>query len=176
MDMNCTRRTERKEPTMSSLGPLEITTPTEREIAIRRRFRASRSLVWEAHTRPELLRRWLIGPPGWEMQICEVDLKVGGRFRYGWKKDDGTIMAMGGEYLEIEAPERIVSTELFDEDWTGGTAVSTLRLTEDEGVTTLLNTILYASREARDGALKSGMDQGMEYGYSKLEKLLDEVG
>ena len=160
---------------MPRLGPLEITTPTDREIAVRRRFHAPRHLVWTAYTKPDYLRKWLLGPPGWSLEVCEVDLRVGGRFRYVWKKDDGTEMGMGGEYRELVAPERIVATELFDQDWTGGTAVSTLTFAEAAGVTTLVNTILYASREARDGALKSGMDQGMEYGYSLLEELLDEV-
>ena len=106
------------------------------------------------------------------MESCEIDLRVGGRFRYTWKKEDGTTMAMAGEYVEIVPPERIVSTELFDEDWTGGTAVSTLTLSEHGGVTTLVNSILYTSREARDGALQSGMDEGLEHTYLRLDELL----
>jgi uncharacterized protein YndB with AHSA1/START domain len=106
------------------------------------------------------------------MPVCEIDLKVGGRFRFVWRNVDGREMGMGGVYHEIVVPERIVHTELFDEDWTGGEARSTLVLTERHGRTTLTHTMLYASREARDGALKSGMADGVEAGHGLLDELL----
>jgi uncharacterized protein YndB with AHSA1/START domain len=150
---------------------LEVTTPSDREVVISRVFDAPRKLVWNCHTKPELVRRWLLGPPGWVMTVCEIDLTVGGRYRFEWRHPDGGALAMGGVHREVLAPERIVNTQLFDEDWTGGETVGTLILTERDGRTTLTNTILYASREARDGALRSGMTEGMETGYTRLDAM-----
>ncbi len=151
---------------------LSISTPTDREIVITRVFRAARPLVWDCWTKPDLLKRWLTGPPGWTLAECAVDLRVGGQYRYVWRNANGTDMGMGGVHKEVAAPERLVNTQLFDQDWTGGEAVGTLVLTETGGVTTTTNTILYASKEARDGCLKSGMEAGMEYGYQRMDELL----
>src|SRR5690242_19263272 len=101
---------------MTDTKALKLTTSGDREIVMTRSFDAPRTLVFDAWTRPELLKRWLLGPPGWSMIVCDVDLKVGGAYRYVWRHDDkGTEMGMGGVYREIVAPERIVSTEKFDE-------------------------------------------------------------
>src|SRR5262245_47026828 len=106
---------------MKNDGGLKVTAQGEHEIVMTRAFDAPRDLVFEAFTRPELLRRWLLGPPGWSMVVCDIDLKVGGTYRYVWRRDsDGTDMGMGGVYREIVAPERIVSTERFDESWYPG--------------------------------------------------------
>src|SRR5207247_8670465 len=106
---------------MKRAATLQLTTPSDREIAMTRVFDAPRKLVFDAHTKPELVKRWLLGPPGWSMPVCEIDLRVGGRFRYVWRRDnDGTQMGMGGVYREIVAPERIVNTEKFDEAWYPG--------------------------------------------------------
>jgi len=157
---------------MKGLATLAITTPSDREISMTRVFHAPRTLVFEAYTRPHLLSRWLLGPEGWTMPVCEIDLTVGGKYRYVWRHEDGREMAMGGVYREIVAPERLVTTELFDEDWTGGETLSTLLLVEQGGRTTMTNIVLYASREARDGALASGMTEGLESGYSRLDEVL----
>jgi uncharacterized protein YndB with AHSA1/START domain len=151
---------------------LKVTTPTDREIAMTRAFDSPRRLVYEALTKPELVQRWLLGPPGWTMPFCEIDLKVGGRFRYVWRKSDGQEMGMGGVYREISPPDRLVHTELFDEDWTGGETLVTTVLTEKAGKTTLTTTVLYASREIRDAILKSPMEQGVAASYDRLEALL----
>ena len=103
----------------------QISTPTDREIRITRDFDAPRQLVFDAFTKPELVRRWLLGPPGWTMPICEIDLKVGGAYRYVWRKEGGRDMGMGGVFQEIVAPERIVATERFDESWYPGDALDT---------------------------------------------------
>ncbi len=153
---------------------LKVDTPSDREIRITRVFDAPRPLVFDCWTKPELLRRWLTGPPGWTFVVCEVDLRVGGAYRFVWRGPDGTEMGMGGVHREVVPPERIVTTQLFDQDWTGGEAVGTLVLTEKDGLTTATDTILYSSRAARDGALKSGMEQGMEAGYARLDELLAE--
>ena len=156
-------------------GKMEITTPTDCELLLTRTFKASRDLVFDCMTRPELVRRWLLGPPGWTMPVCEIDLRVGGRFRYVWKKDEGAEMAMSGVYREIDRPGRIVHNETFDEDWTGGATLVTSLLHETDGKTTMAMTVRYASREARDGALSTGMADGMEHGYSLLDALLETV-
>jgi uncharacterized protein YndB with AHSA1/START domain len=157
---------------MNTAGTLKVTTPTEREIEITRVFDAPRTLVFEAHTKPELVRRWLLGPPGWTMEVCEIDLKVGGAYRYVWRNTKGTVMGMGGVYREIVRPEKIVATEVFDESWYPGEALDTTLLVERGGKTTLTITVLYESREARDIALRSGMEQGMAAGYDRLADLL----
>src|SRR5437773_839093 len=108
---------------------LTITPGGDREIIITRNFHASRVLVWKYHTTPALVQRWLLGPPGWTMPKCEIDLRVGGRYRYEWRQGDGREMGMGGVYRDIEAPARMVATQLFDDDWTGGETVSTQTFT-----------------------------------------------
>jgi len=151
---------------------LKLTAPTDREIVMTRAFDAPRRLVWEAMTTPKLLQRWLLGPPGWTMPVCVIDLKVGGRFRYVWRNSDGREMGMGGVYRELVTPERIVHTELFDEDWTGGETLVTTVLTEQAGRTTLMLTVQYASRAVRDAVLKTPMEQGVAASYDRLDEVL----
>jgi uncharacterized protein YndB with AHSA1/START domain len=157
---------------MQNTGNLKITTPSDREVRMTRVFDAPRELVFEALTKPALLKRWFFGPPGWTLETCEIDLRVGGSYRYVWRGPDGTMMGMGGVHREIERPERIVCTQLFDEDWTGGEAVGTLVLVERDGKTTLTNTVLYTSREARDAVLKTPMEHGVAAGYDRLAEML----
>ena len=135
---------------MANAGTLKLTTAGDREIVMTRVFDAPRHLVFDAMTKPELLKRWLTGPPGWTMAVCQVDLRVGGAYRYVWRRPDGAEMGMGGVHREIAPPERIVCTQLFDEDWTGGEALGTLVLTERDGKTTVTNTVRYSTPEARD--------------------------
>jgi uncharacterized protein YndB with AHSA1/START domain len=155
-------------------APLKFETRGERELVFTRAFNAARQLVWEAHTKPEYLRRWLLGPSGWTMPVCEIDLKVGGRYRYVWCHSDGREMGMGGVFHEIRAPERIVTTELFDEDWTGGETIVTQVFIQRGTKTELSMAVLYSSQEAHDKALKTGMTDGMEAGYARLDALLAE--
>jgi len=136
-----------------------------------RAFDAPRQLVFDAFTKPELLKCWLYGPDGWTLAVCEIDLRVGGRYRYVWK-GHGVEMGMSGEYREIVVPERIVSIEKFDEAWYPGEAVGTVVLIEQAGTTTVTQTLQYESRAARDGVLKSPMESGVAMGYDRLEKLL----
>ena len=160
---------------MSNLGTLQVTTPSEREIAMTRVFDAPRRLVFDAWTKPELLKRWLGVRGGWSMAVCEVDLKVGGRYRFVWRGPDGKEMGMGGVYREIVRPERLVATEVFDEPWYPGEALDTTVLVEEDGKTTLTTTVLYASQEARDAALKSGMTRGIIESYDKLEEYVVSI-
>lgn len=151
---------------------VSVTTSSDREIEIERSFDAPRPRVFEALTRPELVRQWLLGPPGWTMPVCEIDLRPGGAFRYVWQNPQKEDMGMSGKFREIVPPDRIVHTELFDVDWTHGETSVTTVLTERGGRTTVTITVLYSSREARDGALQSGMESGLEAGYDLLETLL----
>jgi uncharacterized protein YndB with AHSA1/START domain/effector-binding domain-containing protein len=157
---------------MNNAGKLILTTPSEREVALTRVFAAPRRQVFDAFTRPELLRRWLLGPPGWSMPVCEIDLRVGGSYRYVWSGADGTVMGVRGVYREIAPPERIVATEAFDPSWYPGEALTTIALVERDGVTTLTLTVLYESREARDVALRTDMEKGVAASYDRLAELL----
>ncbi len=159
---------------MKNTGTLKFTTPTEREIVMTRVFEAPRSLVFDAFTQPELLKRWL-GPRGWSMPVCEFDLKVGGTYRYVWRKDDGTEMGMGGVCREIVAPKRLVATERFDQSWYPGEALVTIILVEQGGRTTLTQRLRYESREARDTVLASPMQQGVAESYDRLAEMLASI-
>ncbi len=153
---------------MADTEKLTLATPSDREIVMTRRFDAPLALVFEALTNPDVLKRWLHGPDGWSLPVCEIDLRVGGSFRYVWRGPDGAEMGMGGVFREIEPPIRMVHTELFDEDWTGGETLVTTELEERDGRTTLTTTVIYASKAARDGAMKSGMEQGLGESYDRL--------
>jgi len=155
------------------MSTLTITTPSDREIAMTREFNAPRQLVWDAHTKPELVRKWLLGPPGWSMPVCKIDLRVGGSYRYEWRNDkDGTTMAMGGTYKEVKPIERIVQTEKFDDPWYDGEATGTMVLKEQGGKTILTTTVRYASQAVRDSVIKSGMTTGVEQSFDRLEATL----
>lgn len=158
---------------MNASGSLKVAAQGDREIVMTRVFAAPRRLVFDAYTKPELVKRWLSGLDGWSMPICEIDLRVGGAYRYVWRHDeDGTEMGMGGVFREIAKPERLVSTEKFDPAWYPGDALNTLVLTEKDGKTTLSQTMLYATPEARDGVLASPMESGVADSFDRLEKLL----
>jgi uncharacterized protein YndB with AHSA1/START domain len=157
---------------MTSPGSLKVTTPSDREIVMTRVFDAPRTLVWKALTTPALLKRWLGGMPGWTMTTCVMDLRVGGAYRYEWRKNDGTVMGMGGVLREVVAPERMTATELFDQSWYPGEGLVTQVLTEQGGKTTITMTLRYESKEARDMVVKSGATSGMEMGYARLDELL----
>jgi uncharacterized protein YndB with AHSA1/START domain len=156
----------------ATTGTLKVTTPTEREIAMTRVFDAPRNLVFEAYTKPDLVKRWLGLHAGWSLAICEIDLRIGGAYRFVWRGPDRAEMGMGGVYREVVVPERIVATEKFDQSWYPGEAVSTLALVERGGRTTLILTVRYESREARDAVLKSPMESGVAAGFDKLADLL----
>jgi uncharacterized protein YndB with AHSA1/START domain len=162
---------------MKNSGTFNITERGDREIVVTRVFAAPRRLVFDAYTRPELVKKWLLGPDGWSMPVCEIDLRVGGKYRYVWRNDsDGREMGMGGVYREVVPQDRIVATEKFDEAWYPGEAVDTIVLVEQDGKTTLTQTILYNSRETRDAVLKSPMERGMAASYDRLEGLLPSLG
>jgi len=151
---------------------LRIVPLSDREIQISRGFNAPRKLVFDAYTKPELVRKWLFGPPGWSFAVCEIDLRVGGKYRYVWRGPEGE-MGMGGIYKEIKAPERIVSTEWFDQAWYPGEAVGTVVMTETNGRTLATTTILYESMAARDAVLRSPMERGLKAGFDRLAEMVE---
>lgn len=156
---------------MKRVGKLEITLPSDREIAMTRAFHAPRELVFEAWTTPELVRRWLGAFGDWTMPVCEIDLRVGGTYRYLWT--NGSMqMGLGGEFREIAAPERIVATEKYDDAWYEGDAMVTVTFTEEDGRTTLVEIVKYASKEVRDAVLQSPMETGVAASFDRLEELL----
>ena len=171
---------------MKNVGKLQITTPSDREIAMTRVFDAPRRLVWDALTKPELVKRWLGVRGGWTLDVCEIDLQVGGRYRYVWRGPDQKIpstipgvapvamreMGMSGVYREVAAPGRLVATEVFDQSWYEGDALDTMVLVEKGGKTTLTTTVQYDSKAIRDAVLKSPMEKGVAEGYDKLDELL----
>lgn len=157
---------------MKNSGTLKVTTPSDREVAMTRVFDAPRHLVFEAWTKPELMKRWLYGPDDWPLTLCEVDLRVGGKARFEWRHTEGQEMGMTGVFREITPPERLVFSEIWDDDWTGGKALNTLAFTEHESKTTLTQTVRYSSRASRDGALKTGMEHGVAVSYDRLAELL----
>ena len=160
---------------MEKTGTLKLTTPADLEIVITRAFEAPRRLVWQAMTRSELIRRWLFLPPGWTVTRCEEDVRVGGAYRWEWAGPDGKIaMAMGGVYREVVPHERLVRTEKFEFGCQpqAGEQLATLEFIEQRAGTLVKITVVYPSKEARDAALASGMEQGMATGYDKLEALL----
>ena len=152
---------------------LMITKAGDRDLVMTREFDAPRKLVYDAHTKPDLVRQWLLGPPGWTMPVCDMDVRVGGTYRWVWRKEtDGSEMGMGGVYREVKAPERLVSTERFDEAWYPGESLNTLVLIEQGGRTTLTQTMRYESPAAREAVIKSGMEKGVEASYDRLADVL----
>jgi uncharacterized protein YndB with AHSA1/START domain len=156
------------------MPPLSITLPSDREIRVTRTFAATADLVFDCWTIPALIRRWL-GPADWVFVTCEFDARVGGKWRFVTRGPDGFEMGSSGEVLEITRPDWIKTNELYDMDWTGGQTLNTNAITEEDGVTTSVLTILYASKEARDGARATPMAGGMEMGFTRLDELLTDM-
>lgn len=150
-----------------------VSTPSDVEILVERDFDAPVEIVFDAFTKPELVRRWLLGPDGWTMPVCEIDLRVGGAYRYVWRKEsNGVEMGMGGKFLEIARPVKVVATEKFDDAWYPGEAVDTTEFVPFGDVTRVRLTVRYETKEARDTATRSGMERGMIAGYDRLEQVL----
>ncbi len=156
--------------TASKVGATTFSMPSDREIAMTRVVDAPRRLVFDAWTNPEHLPHWMLGPEGWTMPVCEVDLRVGGEWHFVWRRADGTEMGMRGVYQEIKPPERLVSTESWGGDWPE--TLNTLTLTEVDGKTTTTSTVLYPSKEARDAAAKTGMSEGASLSFERLNQYL----
>ena len=154
---------------------LQISTPTDTTIVLTRTFDAPRRLVWEAMFTPARMRRWMLPPPGWTMTVCECEPRVGGALRLAWKDADADpVMTLEGVFTEVVVHERIVHTETMalGAGQIVGSLLETHEFAEHGGVTTMRITQAYASKDERDGAIASGMDQGMEAGYVQLDAVL----
>ena len=158
----------------------QVTLLREREVQVRRSFRAPRALVYRAFTEPELVRRWMLGPPGWSMTVCEMDVRVGGQYRWRWRSDENASeFGFIGTFREVQAPSKLVHTEASDlgaagDDVRGKDALVTVSFEENAGVTTVTSLIDFWSKAARDSKMATGMTDGMEQRYQGLDRLLDE--
>jgi uncharacterized protein YndB with AHSA1/START domain len=163
-----------------TIDKAQVTLPSDREVKVTRSFKAPRTLVYRAYTEPELVRRWMLGPPGWSMPVCEMDVRVGGRFRWRWRSDEGANeFGFSGTFREVQPHSRIVHTEAYEPGTVGGgypgpEAIVTVTFTEDSGVTTVTTLIDFGSKESRDAAVATGMTGGMEQSYQLLDRLLTE--
>jgi uncharacterized protein YndB with AHSA1/START domain len=159
------------------MKPVQVTQPSDREVRVVRSFNAPRQLVWEAHTKPELVTKWMLGPPGWTMPVCEMDVRAGGSYRWRWRsEEDGKEFGFFGKFIEVNAPSKMAHEEYFDPGDVGGAmptdpAIITSTFEESNGVTTLTVSMLFVSKEARDAAVSTGMTDGMEMGYARLDEM-----
>jgi uncharacterized protein YndB with AHSA1/START domain len=152
--------------TANEIGATTFTTPSDREVVMTREVDAPRELVFDAWTKPEHVQQWMLGPSGWTMPVCEINLRPGGAWHFVWGRADGTEMEMRGEYREVTPPERLVSTESWGGDWPE--TINTVTLSEEDGKTTITQTVLYPSQEARDAALETGMKDGVSQSFDRL--------
>lgn len=157
-----------------SHGNLTITTPSDREVVMTRIFDAPPEMIFDALTTPELLYQWY-GPAGWKLAVCDIDLKVGGAWRFVVRRPDGKEFGQLGVYREINRPNKLVNTERW-EDWDPGETLVTTELIEHQGKTTLISTILFPSQEVRDIVVKGGLSHGAEESYNKLAEILASAG
>ena len=147
-------------------GTTTFTTPSDRELVMTRVVDAPRPLVFDAWTSPKHLPHWMLGPDGWTMPVCEIDLRPGGAWHFVWRKSDGAEMGMRGVYREVTPPKRVVSTESWGGDWPE--TLNTVGIAEKDGKTTITQIVLYPSKEARDAALKTGMKEGVSRSFDRL--------
>jgi uncharacterized protein YndB with AHSA1/START domain len=161
----------------AEMKPAEVNTPSDREVQVKRSFDAPASLVWRAYTEPDLMRRWL-GYPGWSMPICEMDTRVGGKYRWQWRSEEGgQEFGFSGEFLEVALHSRIVHTQHYDAGDLNASMgkepyVVTVTFGEANGITSVATTIRFASKEDRDAAVSTGMTDGMEVSYKQLDQVL----
>jgi uncharacterized protein YndB with AHSA1/START domain len=162
---------------MEKASKSQVTIPNDREVHVSRVFNAPPAIVFDAFTKPQLVKRWLTGPPGWTMPVCEMDVRVGGKFTWRWRgESDGKEFGFTGEFREVVRPSRLVHTENYDPGDVGGTmggeALVISEFKPQGGGTLYTITIRYQSKADRDAAVKTGMTDGMEMGYAKLDSIL----
>ena len=155
----------------------QVSQPSDREVKVVRSFKAPRDLVYKAYTTPELVKRWLLGPPGWTMPVCEMDVRVGGKYRWRWRSNEGgKEFGFHGEFKEVDAPAKLMHSEYYDPGDVGGdmgeAALVRVDFTEDRGVTTMTTSMDFGNRRARDAAVATGMTDGMEQSYQLLDGVL----
>lgn len=162
--------------------PAAVTLPSDREVRVTRTFDAPRQLVWDAHTKPDLVRRWQ-GYGGWDMPVCDMDVRVGGTYKWQWRNlEDGTRFGFFGTFTAVDSPSAIVHEQHYDPGDIdtampeGDPCIVSLELSEQDGVTTLVCTLTFASAAARDAAVSTGMTDGMEHSYTRLDDLVTVAG
>lgn len=152
----------------------QFTTPTPTQIVATRTFDAPRDVIWQCFASPEHVPQWMLGPDGWTMPVCEIDLRPGGQWHYVWQKGaGGERMEMTGEFREVAAPDRLVNTEAWGGDW--AETLNTLVLTEENGKTKTVCTVLYPDQAARDRATATGMKDGWSQSYDRLDHYLTTI-
>ena len=159
---------------------LQVSLPSDTEVRVTRDFKAPRALVWRTHVEPTLFQRWIGGYPGWTMPVCEMDVRTGGKYQWRWRDEDGKEFGFHGEFREVNAPEEMTSVEFFDPGTFGGAmspnpTINRTTFSEKNGVTTVVVLIKYDSKESRDAAIETGMTEGMEISYARLDTLVDEL-
>ena len=154
-------------------GVTTYATPSDREVVVTRVVDAPRKMAFDAWTNPKHVPHWMTGPEGWTMPVCEIDLRPGGAWHFAWRKGNGEEMDMRGTYREVVPNQRVVSTETWGPEWPE--TINTVEFTEKDGQTTITITIKYPSKEARDAALKTGMKDGMDAGFTRLDKVLKSL-
>ena len=159
---------------MSADRTLRVTAPGDREIVLVREFDAPADLLFDALTRPDLLVRWY-GARGWNLLSCQVDLRVGGKWRFVSRGPDGAEMAQSGVYRQVLRPVHLVYSEVFDDQSYPGEAVITQSLREHAGITSLTSIVRYSSSEARDIVLRYPMARGVGESYDRLDNVLAEL-
>jgi uncharacterized protein YndB with AHSA1/START domain len=163
------------------MKPAEVSTPSDREVLVKRSFDAAADLVWQAYTEPALMRRWLTAMPGWSMPVCEMTTEVGGQYRWRWRDDaNGVEFGFTGEMLEVEPHSKIVHTQVYDPGTMGGSmgdgaSVITVTFNETDGKTNVATLIKFASKADRDAAVSTGMTDGMEMSYKQLDEVLNTL-
>jgi uncharacterized protein YndB with AHSA1/START domain len=154
---------------VTSSGAAQVTLPAEDQLLITREFDAPKHLVYKAYTTPDLVRRWWSGERG-AVTTCEIDLRVGGTWRYVMVANEGFEVAFHGEYREIVPNERLVMTEVY-EGMPDAEAVDHITFTEEDGRTTLTMLVQHRNQEERDAHLNSGMEAGMQEAMDRLEQV-----
>ena len=163
------------------MKPAEASLPSDTEVLVKRSFDAPAELVWRAYMEPELMRRWCGGFPGWSMPVCEMDMSVGGQYRWRWRNEEnGQEFGFTGEVLEVVPHAKIVHTQIFDAgdlgvSMGGEPSIITVAFEEADGMTNVATSIKYASKADRDEALATGMTDGMEMNYKLLDGVLAEM-
>ena len=165
----------------TTIDTAQVSLPSDRQVRVVRDFQAPRDLVWEAHTDPKLVKRWMLGPPGWSMPVCEMDVRTGGTYLWRWRSDTtGQVFGFHGDYHDVDTPSKIIHAEYYDPGDLGGAmdvsqpAIIDTRFTEKDGVTSLVMIMEFATKEIRDAAVSTGMTDGMEMGYQRLDKMFAE--
>ena len=163
------------------MKPAEASLPSDTEVLVKRSFDAPVRLVWRAYMEPDLMRRWCAGPPGWSMPVCEMDMRVGGKYRWRWRNDeDGQEFGFTGEVLEVSPHAKLVHTQCYD---AGNLGVSmgnepyivTVTFHEVNGITDVTTTIKFTSKSDRDEAFSTGMTDGMEMNFKVMDGVLAEM-